>query len=228
MQVSHDEYELPLKIADNARDLSKQMGISVNAVRSRESHKKKYKKPTLLHIWIDDEDAEDVLPMSKTGKYKSGDLAYICRDCGIKGADGCKVSILSTSVPGIHSVKVQDIQTGNIFYVEPDDLVKRKTKALKKEPVALVTDEIKLQAEKAADRKIARFKMEKDLKEAKKLPKYSDITKKFYAVGNLVSAVKSEENAQTLTEENKEHSRLIISLCEKALYEEIKNGVLNE
>jgi hypothetical protein len=229
MLVSHDEYELPLKIAEDARGLSKQMGISVNAVRSRQSQHKTYKQPTLLHVWIDEEeDAEDILPMPKTGKYKNGDLAYICRDCGIAGAEGRKVSVLSTSVPGIHSVKVQDIKTGTIYYVQPDDLAKRKTKALKKEPAALVTDEMKINAEKAADRKIARFKMEKDLKETKNLPKFSDIKKKFYAVGCLINAVEDEECALTMTERNKEHSQLLISLAEEALFAEIKNGVINE
>lgn len=58
MEVTQDEYELPVAIADNAHQLAIMRNVSVNTIYSAISHEKSgaYKRSRYKRIVIDEED----------------------------------------------------------------------------------------------------------------------------------------------------------------------------
>ena len=55
MMVTKDEYELPIAIADTAKELSEIIHVSSNAIRSAISHKPK----KCIYVKVDIGDADD-------------------------------------------------------------------------------------------------------------------------------------------------------------------------
>ena len=61
MEVTQDEYELPLAIADSPAELARMCGVNPNAVSSAISHWKSGKHPRsrFIVVKIDEEDDDD-------------------------------------------------------------------------------------------------------------------------------------------------------------------------
>jgi hypothetical protein len=139
-------------------------------------------------------------------KYIAGDIAYI--------PSGQKVTILDADIPGIYSAKAQRIDNGEILYVKPSDLAKRKAQALRKEPCLPLTPEIKEAAEMAAERKIERFLERKKKMENEKKLTFSEAKKYFDAIRDVENCNFQGEDVET-----------VMILAKKGLYNMIKDGV---
>jgi CYTH domain-containing protein len=60
MEVTRDEYELPVKIADSVEELAEMCGTSTNTIRSTISHWKKGRLKTCVYrkVEIEEEESE--------------------------------------------------------------------------------------------------------------------------------------------------------------------------
>lgn len=60
MEVTQDEYELPIRIADSPRQLSRMCGVSVDVIYQAVSHWKKGDTARLRFVMVEvDEEEED-------------------------------------------------------------------------------------------------------------------------------------------------------------------------
>ena len=56
MEVTRDEYELPVKIADSVEELAEMCGTSTNTIRSTISHRKKGRLKTCVYRKVEIEE----------------------------------------------------------------------------------------------------------------------------------------------------------------------------
>jgi hypothetical protein len=58
MEVTKDEYELPVAVASSPSELARMRGVNPNVISSTISHAKKLKRPKYYKVEIHDEEEE--------------------------------------------------------------------------------------------------------------------------------------------------------------------------
>lgn len=146
--------------------------------------------------------------MSKSKKWKPGEIGYIYTNelYDISFDRSVKIEVLADLESGLHPVKVKSLKSGIVYYCRHEEIHNRAAKARKKTAQDIVPEKIKEQAENLAARK-----MEK-IMESKK-PTFEDIKEKFYALAQVSKYDIAKKE-------------IVLELAEKALFEEIKDGVV--
>lgn len=147
--------------------------------------------------------------MSKPKKWEPGEFGFIYANemYDIHFDRSVKVEVLAVIENDLHPVKVKSIKSGVVYYCKHEEIQTRAAKAERKPAKTAVSEDIRKEASKMAEKRMEELKNEGK-------PTFAEVTEKFYALAQVGS-------------ENKESPAMdtVIALAEKALFEEIKNGV---
>lgn len=151
--------------------------------------------------------------MGRPRKWKPGDKGFI--SAGTKDLFGLMFDhaqeVTVDSVIAQNRVKVTTAD-GSCYYCAPKDIKSRKAQAIKSPAEHVIAEDIKDTAEMMAEKR-----MEKIMETISKTkPTFEEVCEKFYALAKVGQAEKTLE------------IDIVISLAEKTLYEEIKDGVVWE
>lgn len=142
-------------------------------------------------------------------KWKPGEIGWINFNdlYGVRFQQPMKVQVLSVLEGDLHPLKVKGLD-GRIYYCKEDEIQTRAAKAQRKPAKTAVSEDIRKEASKMAEKRM------EELKNAGK-PTFAEVTEKFYALAKA-----GFENKES------EEMDLVLALAEKALFEEIKDGVV--
>lgn len=144
--------------------------------------------------------------MSKPKKWKPGEIGYIYTNelYDISFDRSVKVEVLADLETDLHPVKVKSIKSGIVYYCRHEEIQTRAAKAERKSAKLIIPEKIKEQAEELAAKRMEKI-MEK--------PTFEEVCEKFYALAKFGA-------------EEIQGKDIVLQLAEKALFEEIKNGVI--
>lgn len=144
--------------------------------------------------------------MSKSKKWKPGEIGYIYTNelYDISFDRSVKVEVLADLESGLHPVKVKSLKSGIVYYCRHEEIQTRAAKAERKPAKLIIPEKIKEQAEELAAKRMEKI-MEK--------PTFEEVCEKFYALAKFGA-------------EEIQGKDIVLQLAEKALFEEIKNGVI--
>lgn len=144
--------------------------------------------------------------MSKPKKWKPGEIGYIYTNelYDISFDRSVKVEVLADLETDLHPVKVKSLKSGIVYYCRHEEIQTRAAKAERKSAKLIIPEKIKEQAEELAAKRMEKI-MEK--------PTFEEVCEKFYALAKFGA-------------EEIQGKDIVLQLAEKALFEEIKNGVI--
>lgn len=148
--------------------------------------------------------------MGRPNSWKPGDIGFIFSNevGGVTFKKPVKVQVVSILAGDLHPVKVKSLSDGSVYYCTEKELQTRAAKAERRPASLVVTDDIRKEAAEMAEKRMA------EIKNAGK-PTFAEVREKFYALAKVGTEHKESPAMD-----------LVLTLAEKALFNEIKDGVV--